>query len=77
MSSSTTGTVRDWNDLEGWGVIDSVSTPGGCWAHFSAVDGTGFRTLTVGDTVVFEWEQVTDQDGYRYRATQVTPPGHR
>lgn len=24
-----TATVRDWNDEEGWGVLDSPETPGG------------------------------------------------
>ncbi|QCQ91173.1 cold shock domain-containing protein [Rhodococcus sp. SGAir0479] len=67
---SATGTVREWHTEDGWGVIDSTSTPGGCWVSFSAVVGTGFRTLTVGRTVDFEWEHVTDQDGYRYRATR-------
>ena len=33
------GVVRLWNDEDGWGVIDSVRTPGGCWAHFSVVAG--------------------------------------
>ncbi len=72
--SETTGTVREWNDLEGWGVLDSTATPGGCWVFFSAIAGKGFRTLTVGDTVVFDWEHVTDQDGYRYRAIGVEQP---
>ena len=65
------GTVRAWNDDEGWGVIDSDRTPGGCWAHYSAIVGEGFRTVTVGATVALDWEQVTDQDGYRYRATRI------
>ncbi|MDH6284937.1 cold-shock protein [Prescottella agglutinans] len=72
--SNTTGTVREWNDPEGWGVIDSPATPGGCWVFFSAIVGKGFRFLTVGDTAHFDWEQVTDQDGYRYRATRVEQP---
>ena len=33
----TSGTVRVWHAEEGWGVIDSAETPGGCWTHFSAV----------------------------------------
>ncbi|WP_305091441.1 cold-shock protein [Prescottella sp. R16] len=70
----TTGTVREWNDLEGWGVIDSPATPGGCWVFFSAIVSEGYRTLPVGGTVTFDWEQVTDQDGYRYRATRVERP---
>jgi CspA family cold shock protein len=30
----STGTVRVWYRDEGWGVIDSPDTPGGCWAGF-------------------------------------------
>jgi len=40
---SAHGTVRSLDDEEGWGVIDSVQTPGGCWAHFSAVAVEGRR----------------------------------
>lgn len=66
----TTGTVREWHAELGWGVLDSPDTPGGCWVHFSNIDGTGFRALTVGATVDLDWEQAT-QDGYRFRATRV------
>ncbi len=67
----TTGIVRMWNDEDGWGVIDSPQTPGGCWAHFSHIVAEGFRTVEVGADVTFEWRQVTNQDGYRYCATRV------
>ncbi|NLU64862.1 cold shock domain-containing protein [Rhodococcus sp. HNM0563] len=67
----TTGVVRTWNDEDGWGVIDSPQTPGGCWAHFSHIVDDGFRTVEVGAVVAFEWQQVTDQDGYRYCAIRV------
>ncbi|WP_257016974.1 MULTISPECIES: cold-shock protein [unclassified Rhodococcus (in: high G+C Gram-positive bacteria)] len=70
-TGQTTGTVQTWNAEEGWGVIDSAQTPDGCWAFYSSIVGEGFRTLTVGATVSLEWEQVIDQDGYRYRATRV------
>lgn len=41
-------TVREWNDEEGWGVLDSAETPGGCFGHYSGIQGTGFRTLSAG-----------------------------
>jgi CspA family cold shock protein len=66
----TTGTVREWNTGEGWGVIDSPDTPGGCWAHFSSVLRGGFRELTPGGTVSIEYETAR-QDGYAYRAIAV------
>ena len=63
-------TVREWDDEEGWGVLDSSQTPGGCWAHFSAVEMTGFRSLVAGQKVDLEWESA-EQDGYQYRAVLV------
>ena len=68
------GTVRYWNDDEGFGVLDSADTPGGCWAHFSVVVIDGFRSLAAGDLIAFEFEPA-QQDGYSFRASQVWPPG--
>ena len=56
-------------------MIDSDETPGGCWAHYSTIVGEGSRTISVGATVVLDWEQVTDRDGYRYRATRLEQSG--
>lgn len=67
---STSGTVRRWEGEEGWGVLDSVDTPGGAWAHFSEVVGTGFRTLLPGQKVTFDFES-RGQDGYNYRANNI------
>lgn len=69
-----TGVVREWHDDEGWGVLDSDETPGGCWAHFSNLEMPGFRRATPGQRVTFTWEQV-DQDGLSYRALDVTLDG--
>ena len=66
----TTGAVREWHAELGWGVLDSPDTPGGCWAHFSHIDGTGFRALTVGTNVQLDWEPA-QQDGYSFRATRI------
>ena len=71
---TTNGTVREWHDDEGWGVIDSAATPGGGWAHFSVVAVTGYRTLEPGSPVVFEWSS-PGQDGYPFRVTRVWPDG--
>lgn len=68
------GTVREWNDSEGWGVIDSGETPGGCWVHFSAIVSEGYRRLIPGDLVTFT-HQTARQDGFDYRAVQVWAPG--
>jgi len=66
------GTVREWSADEGWGVIDSPETPGGCWAHFSAIEMAGYRSLTARQHVSFEFE-TAHQDGYHYRAITVWP----
>lgn len=68
------GVVREWNDDEGFGVIDSSRTPGGCWVHFSSIVQDGYRSLATGDQVAFTCESA-HQDGYDYRATMVWPPG--
>jgi CspA family cold shock protein len=66
------GIVRCWHDGDGWGVLDSESTPGGCWAHFSSVLTAGYRALRPGSAVEFGFE-VADEDGYSFRATEVWP----
>ena len=67
---TSVGTVRLWHAEEGWGVIDSPDTPGGCWAHFSAVLVPGYRTLEAGGAVTFTFE-LARQDGYPFRAVEV------
>jgi cold shock protein len=71
-TGTTTGSVREWNNDEGWGVLDSPDTPGGCWAHFSSVDMPGYRALDQGQVVRLDWETAR-QDGYNYRAVQIIP----
>ncbi|MGA5325918.1 cold-shock protein [Streptomyces griseoincarnatus] len=69
-----TATVREWSDEEGWGVLDSPETPGGCFAHFSDIQTTGFRTLSPGQQVELTWEAPGfKQVGYDYRAVSVVP----
>jgi CspA family cold shock protein len=66
------GTVSQWSHDEGWGVIASDDTPGGCWAHFSSLEMQGYHSLTSGESVEFDWEEA-DQDGFGYRAVRVWP----
>jgi CspA family cold shock protein len=83
--------VRDWHREDGWGVIDSPDTPGGCWVHFSHLwnDGIpqagpgevvevtgGYREVFEGETVDFDWETL-GQNGYDFRATSVRPRGRQ
>jgi CspA family cold shock protein len=67
---TSVGSVRTFDAGEGWGVIDGPDVPGGCWVHFSAVAGSGYRELTPGRPVVFRWE-AADQDGFAFRAVRV------
>ncbi|MEU0561374.1 cold shock domain-containing protein [Dactylosporangium sp. NPDC006015] len=71
-TGTTTATTREWRIDEGWGVLDSPDTPGGCWAHFSAIDMPGFRALEQGQVVRLDWES-PGQDGFDYRAVRVVP----
>ena len=66
------GRVRFWHAEEGWGVIDSEATPGGCWAHFADVLVEGYRTLEDGQEVRFTF-MPGQQDGYLFRALDVWP----
>ena len=68
------GRVRDWHDEEGWGVLDSAATPGGCFVMFGSIRMDGYRTLQPGTTVTFEFEPAR-QDGYDFFATAVWPEG--
>jgi CspA family cold shock protein len=64
------GIVRLWNAGEGWGVIDSPATPGGCFASFATLRMEGFRTLDAGQVVDLEFDKFT-ADGYDFYATAV------
>lgn len=68
------GTVREWHDESGWGVIDSPATPGGCFVHYGSVRMPGYRSLAVGAEVHFECEPAR-QEACDFLATAVWPPG--
>jgi CspA family cold shock protein len=72
LTGTTSATVREWRDDEGWGVLDSPDTPGGCWTHVSHIEMSGYRVLSPGQAVRLEWES-PGQDGYGYRAVRVVP----
>jgi cold shock protein len=71
---SVAATVRTWHADEGWGVLDSDATPGGCWTHFSALDLDGDRSLSPGDQVLLVAES-PGQDGFPWRAVRVVVEG--
>jgi CspA family cold shock protein len=51
--TTTTGTVKWFNDTKGFGFIAQESGPD-VFAHFSAIKGSGFKTLAEGQKVEFE-----------------------
>jgi len=56
MSETVTGTVKWFNDSKGFGFIEQPSGPD-VFAHFSAIEGSGFKSLTEGQKVEFKVTQ--------------------
>ena len=50
--STTTGTVKWFNESKGFGFIEHESGPD-VFAHFSAIQSSGFKTLNEGQKVEF------------------------
>ncbi len=50
--STTTGTVKFFNEAKGFGFITREGGPD-VFVHFSAITGSGFKTLTEGQQVEF------------------------
>jgi len=50
--SKVTGTVKWFNESKGFGFIQQDNGPD-VFAHFSAIQGTGFKTLAEGQKVEF------------------------
>jgi len=54
--SLTNGTVKWFNEAKGFGFIEQESGPD-VFAHFSAITGSGFKTLNEGQKVQFNVTQ--------------------
>ena len=52
MSKTVNGTVKWFNESKGFGFIQQESGPD-VFAHFSAIAGSGFKTLAEGQKVQF------------------------
>lgn len=56
MSNTVNGTVKWFNESKGYGFLSQESGPD-VFAHFSAIQGSGFKTLVEGQRVQFEVTQ--------------------
>ena len=54
--STTTGTVKWFNEAKGFGFIEQENGPD-VFAHFSAISSSGFKTLVEGQRVEFNVTQ--------------------
>ncbi len=54
--ANATGTVKWFNESKGFGFIEQDNGPD-VFAHFSAINGSGFKTLLEGQKVSFEVTQ--------------------
>ena len=52
----TTGTVKWFNESKGFGFITPSDDGKDVFVHFSAITGSGFRTLVEGQQVSFDIE---------------------
>ena len=64
------GTVKWFNDEKGFGFISNDDNSGDVFVHFSAIQGTGFRSLKEGQKVAFDTEP-DPKDSSKLRAVNV------
>lgn len=53
MSKTSTGTVKNFNDARGFGFITSDEGGKDLFAHFSEIQGSGFKSLQEGQRVEY------------------------
>jgi CspA family cold shock protein len=57
IQDMATGTVKWFNDSKGFGFITPEAGGDDLFAHFSAIQGSGFKTLKEGQRVTFDVTQ--------------------
>ena len=65
----STGTVKWFNEAKGFGFITPSDGSADLFVHFSAIAGSGFKTLAEGQAVSFQVEKGPKG----LQATQVAP----
>lgn len=53
----STGTVKWFNESKGFGFISQADGGPDVFVHFSAIQGSGFKTLAEGQSVSYDVEQ--------------------
>lgn len=64
------GTVKWFNETKGFGFISNNDGSGDVFVHFSAIQGTGFKTLAEGQQVQYDTE-ADPKDAAKLRAINV------
>ncbi len=64
------GTVKWFNDEKGFGFITNDDGSGDVFVHFSAIQGTGFKSLAEGQKVTYDTEP-DPKDSNKLRAINV------
>ncbi len=64
------GTVKWFNEEKGFGFISNDDGSGDVFVHFSAIQGTGFKTLKEGQRVSYNVEQ-DPKNSQKLRAVDV------